>query len=172
MAAERARGVTDAAIREALLAQGWKEEDVTASMVSGAVAVAATLPSEPKQYSFGNLFEGRLMRWQSFVNQFFLSLAFAATMALIYGVSYITDLEAIMWLGLLLYVPFVLVSMSLTIRRIHDLNWSGWLCLVIFLPAVGTIFSLVVLFMKGTVGPNKYGPEQGDRNFKNTVLNL
>ncbi len=169
---ERARGVADEAIRGALLAQGWKEEDVVASMAGGAVTVATTGATGPKQYSFGNLFQGRLMRWQSFSHQFMLSILFCILVAVLFGASYVTDMDAIMWLAFLLYIPFVVLSFSITVRRIHDLNWSGWLFLLMFVPFIGGVFALVVLFMKGTVGPNKYGPDQADRNFKSTILNL
>ncbi len=42
-------------------------------------------------------------------------------------------------------------------RRLHDLNKSGWLCLVFLIPLVGTIFSIYVMAAKGTQGENNYG---------------
>ncbi len=45
----------------------------------------------------------------------------------------------------------------ITIRRLHDLNKSGWLCLVFLIPLVGTIFSIYVMAAQGTEGENNYG---------------
>lgn len=36
-------------------------------------------------------------------------------------------------------------SISLTVRRLHDLNKSGWYFLVHFIPFIGTLILLVVL---------------------------
>jgi uncharacterized membrane protein YhaH (DUF805 family) len=50
-------------------------------------------------------------------------------------------------------------------KRLHDLNQSGWLALVIFLPLpfVPTILFLVLVLMDGTVGPNQYGEDPKNR---------
>ncbi len=60
---------------------------------------------------------------------------------------------------LLLYSPLIFVSFVITIRRLNDLNLSGIYSLVPFLPFVGSIFILYIIFARGTTGPNKYGPE-------------
>ena len=43
-------------------------------------------------------------------------------------------------------------SISIGARRCHDLNHSGWFQIIPF-------YAFVMLFSKGTTGPNKYGPE-------------
>tara|TARA_Y100000814_G_C12123803_1_gene331583 strand:+ start:173 stop:559 length:387 start_codon:yes stop_codon:yes gene_type:complete len=49
-------------------------------------------------------------------------------------------------------------SFSCGIRRLHDINRSGWWTLLNITPLTG--FILFVLFMfDGTVGENKYGPD-------------
>lgn len=61
-------------------------------------------------------------------------------------------------LGLVLYAVISLLgvysSVILGIKRWHDLNKSGWFILshILILPC------LYVCFVKGTTGPNKYGP--------------
>ena len=45
----------------------------------------------------------------------------------------------------------------LAIRRLHDLNASGWYVLLTFAP-FGQLLILWLMFKKGTEGPNKYGP--------------
>ena len=54
-------------------------------------------------------------------------------------------------------VAMFVAMICITIRRLHDLNKSGWLCLIFLIPLVGTIFSIYVMAAKGTDGENKYG---------------
>lgn len=51
------------------------------------------------------------------------------------------------------------ISISLSVRRWHDLNKSGWWLLINLIPVLGWIYSLVMLgFMPGDSGSNSYGP--------------
>lgn len=51
------------------------------------------------------------------------------------------------------YVAILGFAMTLTIRRAHDFNASGWWSLVSLIPLVGLLF----LFVPGTDGENNYG---------------
>ncbi|MFP1683897.1 DUF805 domain-containing protein [Alloalcanivorax sp. C16-1] len=44
------------------------------------------------------------------------------------------------------------------IRRLNDLNRSGWLILLGFVPLVNLLLALILLFVPGTPGDNRYGP--------------
>ncbi|WP_271410411.1 DUF805 domain-containing protein [Pseudomonas sp. Q1-7] len=55
-------------------------------------------------------------------------------------------------------VALVVVSVCIGVQRLHDMGWSGWLWLLNFVPIVGSVFALLMLFMPGTDGPNRYGP--------------
>ena len=46
----------------------------------------------------------------------------------------------------------------LSVRRLHDLNTSGWYVFLTFVPFC-QFFILWLMFKKGTQGPNKYGEE-------------
>ena len=52
----------------------------------------------------------------------------------------------------------VLWSLSLTIRRLHDIGHSGWLYLLYFVPLVNLGLFCFLLFRKGDPRPNAYGP--------------
>ncbi|NUG12387.1 DUF805 domain-containing protein, partial [Acinetobacter seifertii] len=56
------------------------------------------------------------------------------------------------WL-FLIYLNIVLV-----VRRLHDLNKSGWMGLLLFIPVVQFFFMIYLLLASGTAGPNQYGP--------------
>ncbi|MFZ6048310.1 DUF805 domain-containing protein [Pseudomonas sp. CR3202] len=55
-------------------------------------------------------------------------------------------------------VAMVVISVCIGVQRLHDIGWSGWLWLLNFVPVVGSVFALLMLFMPGTAGPNRYGP--------------
>jgi uncharacterized membrane protein YhaH (DUF805 family) len=54
-------------------------------------------------------------------------------------------------------VIVALVSLSLSVRRLHDTNRSGWWWLIGLIPIIGGIVLLVFYCLPGTPGPNKYG---------------
>ena len=67
----------------------------------------------------------------------------------------------ILILIVLAIVAFIiwLIGISLSVRRWHDLNKSGWWVLVNLIPILGWIYTLVMLgFMPGDQGHNNYGP--------------
>lgn len=81
----------------------------------------------------------------------------------------IVALTAISLLGALLHdhgVLYTLASLALFlpalavgVRRLHDLDRSGWWLLVGFVPVIGTILLLVWFCTRGTTGPNRFGPD-------------
>jgi uncharacterized membrane protein YhaH (DUF805 family) len=51
-----------------------------------------------------------------------------------------------------------LASLAIQVKRWHDLDRSGWMVLVSFIPVVGALVNLVCLgFLRGTPGPNRFG---------------
>jgi uncharacterized membrane protein YhaH (DUF805 family) len=56
----------------------------------------------------------------------------------------------------MLYVA--LVGLALTIRRLHDIDRSGWWVLIGLVPFVGGIVLLVFSLLEGTPGPNRFQP--------------
>ena len=54
-----------------------------------------------------------------------------------------------------------LVSLSAWVRRLHDLDQSGWLVLLAFIPLVNLAMLLILLLAPGTPAPNRYGPQPG-----------
>lgn len=62
-------------------------------------------------------------------------------------------------IGIPILIACAVANIMLTIRRCHDLDKTGWLALLMFIPYVGFIPGLYFLLAKGTTGPNKYGPD-------------
>lgn len=66
-------------------------------------------------------------------------------------------MESIMFIAL--YIITVVIGASLMIRRLHDLNKTGWLCILSFIPIANIGIGIYTIFYKGTDGPNKYGED-------------
>jgi len=68
------------------------------------------------------------------------------------------------WIILVLLWLLIVVEIGLTIRRLHDFDTSGWVCLIGLLPFLSVIFWFFLVFKNGTVGANRYGenPKQID----------
>jgi uncharacterized membrane protein YhaH (DUF805 family) len=52
-----------------------------------------------------------------------------------------------------------LPSISVTVRRLHDTDHSGWWWWIGLIPLVGIIVLIVWWATPGTRGPNKYGED-------------
>ena len=49
-------------------------------------------------------------------------------------------------------------SIAVTVRRLHDIDRSGWWVLISLVPLIGWIFLLVFTVQHSTPGTNRYGP--------------
>jgi uncharacterized membrane protein YhaH (DUF805 family) len=64
------------------------------------------------------------------------------------------------WFGLfyiLYYLAVFLPALAVLIRRLHDIEKSGWFMFISLVPVIGSIWLIVLLCKDGTVGENKYG---------------
>lgn len=56
-------------------------------------------------------------------------------------------------------LALLLPSLSVAVRRLHDTDRSGWWILIGLVPLVGFIVYLVFMCLRGTAGPNRFGPD-------------
>ena len=56
-------------------------------------------------------------------------------------------------------VNLIYIRLSVMIKRLHDLNKSGWLYLIAIIPYINLLFFIYVSFFKGTDGENEYGAD-------------
>lgn len=61
--------------------------------------------------------------------------------------------------GGLISLVLLLPSLGVTVRRLHDLDRSGWWLLVGLIPIIGGIVMLVWMCSRGTDGGNRFGPD-------------
>ena len=60
--------------------------------------------------------------------------------------------------ALILFIGIVVVSIQISVQRLHDIGWSGWLWLLNFVPFVGSLFPFVIMVIPGSNIANRYGP--------------
>lgn len=53
----------------------------------------------------------------------------------------------------------LLPGLSVAVRRLHDINKSGWWYWIILVPLIGFIVLIVWFATDGTRGPNRFGPD-------------
>ncbi len=56
-------------------------------------------------------------------------------------------------ISLALFLP----ALGIDVRRLHDIDRSGWWMLLVLIPVVGFIVLLVFFAKAGTPGPNRFG---------------
>ncbi len=98
------------------------------------------------------IFEGRIIRRHYFFGLLFIFLIFLS----IEAVSFHTGMELI-FLTIILGIVALPFSFGLGVRRLHDLGYSGWLLLILFIPVINIIFGLYMLFAPGKEAGEKYG---------------
>ncbi len=82
---------------------------------------------------------------------------------ILYVISIVVNF--LVWLALssaalwIVSAAFAAPGFSLAIRRLHDLDKTGWFSLIYFIPIVNIIFEFYLLFCKGTEGTNRYGSD-------------
>ena len=65
---------------------------------------------------------------------------------------------------------FLLPHLSVTVRRLHDINKSGWYYFIFLIPLVGIILLIVWLATEGDSGKNNYGDNpKSQRNEINEI---
>jgi len=87
--------------------------------------------------------------------------------------SFLAPIVAVIFLALndgnqeaeaaLLLVAFVIVwvpiNLLTTAQRFRDINWTGWSYLLLTIPIVNLAVYFFLIFVPGTVGPNRYGED-------------
>ena len=116
--------------------------------------------------------EGRFGRlsfigWYAFLNIifFFASIAlslvsgmFSLTTLSLDNQQFVNAVTGLAGLGYLLLVVFYIYFYIVVVaRRLHDLDKSGWLMLLILIPVVNIFFIFYLLLAAGTPGHNRFG---------------
>ncbi len=139
--------------------------------------------------TFSHLFTGRLSRRQ-FVLGFLAtviapSIVLMVISAILQGIVFMlfssygelsafgTIISSLLSLVLfVLFIPVIIATLGLYVRRFHDLGKGGVYVLLTFIPFVNLIVLAYLIFMKGVAGPNMYGATlDANASIKDIVLN-
>ncbi|HAK62107.1 MAG: DUF805 domain-containing protein [Pseudomonadota bacterium] len=60
--------------------------------------------------------------------------------------------------GVIVSLALFIPSLSVSVRRLHDTDRSGWWLLIMLVPFAGVIVLLVFFCLEGTPGANRFGP--------------
>lgn len=120
--------------------------------------------SADKEAVFKELFftsKGRLNRKSYIYRSLFLSLVLCVVQGVLtFAANTIGALELLFAAVAFGFSLFSFVSnIMMDVRRLHDLDLSGWWMLLMLVPLVNFFFALYMLFFKGTDGPNQYGED-------------
>jgi len=102
-------------------------------------------------------FDGRLCRSDYWLKGFLPMLPVSILNNLLaYGVAKDWARPLSLYIALLFLWP----GLALIVKRLHDRDKSGWFALIMLIPIVGPFILFAgVWFMKGTDGPNRFGPD-------------
>lgn len=89
--------------------------------------------------------------WTLFV--LLVSIATAVIDSLVFGAGTISPLNTLASLALLL------PGLAVSVRRLHDIDRSGWWILIIFIPLIGLLVLIYWAVQPGTPGTNEYGDD-------------
>jgi len=106
----------------------------------------------------------RIGRLRYFAHSALVTLAFyVAILALVMtvGVFSVEGAEgfgvALMVVLGLVYIPFVAMFWILMIQRLHDLDKSGWVSLLMLVPLLNALVAIYLMGWSGTKGANRFG---------------
>lgn len=71
------------------------------------------------------------------------------------------DINYFISVNVAVYILLLYLNIATAIRRLHDINKTGWWYLLIFIPIINIFIIFVFLYWfckKGTAGDNNYGP--------------
>ena len=74
--------------------------------------------------------------------------------SIILAIVEVPVLPALMALAPILLVPG---SITLVVRRLHDVGMSGWMWFVALVPLIGAIYLIYLFVQEGDAGENAYG---------------
>ena len=105
------------------------------------------------------------------ITTYIILFSFFFTSSLVYGSAFgsvISFLLVLIFIISLLYFLLIFIPLlSVSIRRLHDIGYSGWYLLISFIPFLGQIF-LIFLFLKDSErGKNKWGSYSKKKIFLN-----
>ena len=68
------------------------------------------------------------------------------------------------------FIIIIIPTISVTVRRLHDIDKSGGWFFIQLIPTIGTIVLIIFACTDGTTGDNKYGADPKNRKYTTASL--
>jgi uncharacterized membrane protein YhaH (DUF805 family) len=126
-------------------------------------------PKKPSSIDWEQLlfsFEGRVGRkqyWYYTLGVLIVFILIGVLAAVLPGQILSSVVKAVITLGIIvfgiaLWIALLWSNLAIQVKRLHDLNKSGWFLLLILIPYIGPLIMMIWLgFFKGTDGDNRFG---------------
>ena len=104
-------------------------------------------------------FEGRSRRYEFSSFVLLGSLAVGLLVVVVLGLSAASDSAGLVGLAVAfpVFCWYGVASIAVTVRRLHDIERSGWYALGFTFPPLGVVLLAILLAKDGGVEPNRYG---------------
>jgi uncharacterized membrane protein YhaH (DUF805 family) len=116
-------------------------------------------------------FEGRSTTaeyWYFYLYNTLAMIAVAIVDAILFNLN---NSQSVRLVFSLIYVLATIIpNYSITVRRLHDTNHSGWWMFITMIPIIGSIWYFIALISEGTAGSNDYGPDPKEPSSYGRVL--
>lgn len=107
-------------------------------------------------------FNGRATRQQFWMFVLYCVIVFILAGFALGALAVTADAEELEFAFNLASLAILLPSFAISVRRLHDINMSGWWVLIGFIPLIGPIILLIFHVRKGDEGLNNYGALSDD----------
>ena len=98
------------------------------------------------------VFQGRARRSE----YWWFTLAYSVVSGILSGLAQNSTLFAV--ISGIFSLALLLPSLGVNVRRLHDVNKSGWWILIVLIPLVGWIIDIVWCVKDSDPGDNQFGP--------------
>ncbi len=105
-------------------------------------------------------FDGRARREEYWMFQLFNTLILVALFIL--GLLF----EPLFFIAFIYVLLVIVPSLSVTVRRLHDIDLSGWWVLIKFVPYLGELALFVMTCIDSTYGSNRFGENPKGRGME------
>ena len=99
------------------------------------------------------VFDGRASRAEFWFFQLFLLILFTVVFTLC---AFLSETLANILLTVV-YLAILLPTLTVYVRRLHDIDKTGKWVLLALIPAFGSLALMIMALFKGTEGPNRFG---------------
>ncbi|MEI6373783.1 MAG: DUF805 domain-containing protein [Actinomycetes bacterium] len=70
-----------------------------------------------------------------------------------------TNINNVGWLSLIVALIFIIPTICVSVRRLHDTDRSGWWWWLNVICCIGGLILFIFYLQPSTPGPNRYGPD-------------